>query len=247
MTVYALTNLKGGSGKTTSAVALGEAMSVAGQSVLVIDLDPQSTLSRWIAQPAEHATRLLRGNFDAQEHIAEVTTGLHLVASDRSLARVEDLRASRLAARLERLYEASQDVYDAVLVDPPPSVGSIVLAVLMASDAVLAPVEASSGAVDGLGDTLSLIRRVGGASFAGTFACRVDVRTNLDKQVPELLIQEFGRADEGGKAFDTFIRETVQMREAQAAHVLPSRYAEQMTAVQDYASLAHELEKRYAE
>lgn len=245
MTVYALTNLKGGSGKTTSAVALGEALSAAGWAVLVIDLDPQSTLSRWIAQPAEHATCLLRGSFDAQEQITEVSPGLHLIASDRSLARVEDLRASRLATRLERLYEAAQDVYDVVLVDPPPSVGSIVLAVLMASDAVLAPVEASSGAVDGLSDTLSLIRRVGGASLAGAFACRVDVRTNLDKQVPELLVQEFGRADEGGKAFETFIRETVQMREAQAAHVLPGTYAEQMTAVQDYESLAHELQRCY--
>jgi chromosome partitioning protein len=242
MNVYSLVNLKGGSGKTTSTVCLSEAIKAAGYEVLVVDLDPQATLSRWLAGTADHATQLLDGSFDSEEHISVVPpVDVHLIASNRSLARSEDKRAAKLARRLERLFEAIEGFYDYVLIDPPPSVGSLVLAALMASDGVLAPVEASAGAVDGFTDTLGLMRRTGGAQLQGAFACRVDVRTNSDMQVPRLLTDEFGPVDGGGKAFRTFIRETVKMREAQTAHSYPSRYDPGMTAVLDYNAVALEL------
>ena len=242
MIVYALCNLKGGAGKTTSAVALAEALSHQGQRVLVLDMDPQATCSRWMAASANHMTRLLDGAFEGSEHVQAVTKRIHLVAGNRSLARVEDKRAAKIAMRLERFHEAAAATYDVVLIDPPPSVGTLVTAALIASDEVLSPVEAGPGAVDGLSDTLAYIRRTGGAAFRGAFACRVDVRTTLDRQVPELLLEEFGAVEDGGKAFRTYVRETVQMREAQAAHALPRQYASSMTAVKDYQRLTDELQ-----
>lgn len=242
MKVYSLVNLKGGSGKTTSVICLSEALASAGCKVLAIDLDPQATLSRWMRETADHATQLLDGSFDGEKHIDVIPpVDVHLVASNRSLARSEDRRASKLARRLERLFEAVGDFYDYTLIDPPPSVGSLVLASLMASDGVLSPVEASAGAVDGFTDTLGLMRRTGGAQLKAAFACRVDIRTNSDMQVPRLLADEFGPVDKGGKAFRSFVRETVKMREAQTDHSYPGRYDAQMTAVLDYNALALEL------
>ena len=242
MKVYALSNLKGGSGKTTSAVGLAEAFARQEHNVLMVDLDPQATLSRWVASPSEATTSLLDGTFsgEAIRRVEVDASGrIDVITSNRSLAKMEDRRATKLAARLEALWSASSG-YDFALLDPPPSVGALVLATLMASDGVLCPVEAGPGAVAGLEDTMQLIRRTGAAGVQGAFACRVDVRTKSDKQIPRLLVDELGRLADGGAAFDTFIREAVAVREAQTAHELLGAYSPSMTSVQDYTDLARE-------
>lgn len=244
MTVYSFANLKGGSGKTTSAVSVAEAMADAGRDVLVVDLDPQGTLSRWIVNRSDAATSLLRGNVEEMsvQHVdRDGTSGsIDVVAADRSLAQMDDVRAAKLAGRLEELWGASEG-YDYGLIDPPPSVGALVLGALMASDGTLSPVEAGPGAMDGLKDTLQLVNRTGTAPLRGAFACRVDVRTTLDTSVRDGLLDELGVVGEGGRAFRTHVREAVAMREAQAAGVPPGIYEASMTAVADYAALTEEL------
>lgn len=245
MTIYTLANLKGGSGKTTSAVSISEALAREGRDVLVVDLDPQGTLSKWLGQRSRSATALLSGDPDEMDvQSVELEDGaggaIDLVGANRSLAQMDDVRAAKLAKRLEQLWSAASS-YDYALVDPPPSVGALVLGALMASDGVLSPVEAGPGAMDGLKDTLQLVNRTGAASLAGAFACRVDVRTKLDTQVPEGLLEELGAIENGGTAFRTFIREAVSMREAQTAGRPPGAYESGMTAVEDYADLTREL------
>lgn len=244
MTVYTFANLKGGSGKTTSAVSIAEAMASAGRDVLVVDLDPQGTLSRWMAGRSGAATSLLRGNPEEMSvqpvDLDGAPGSVDVVGADRSLAQMDDLRAAKLAGRLEDLWGASKG-YDYGLIDPPPSVGALVLGALMASDGTFSPVEAGPGAMDGLKDTLQLVNRTGTAPLRGAFACRVDVRTTLDTSVRKGLLEELGAVEDGGRAFRTHVREAVAMREAQAASVPPGIYDPGMTAVADYADLTEEL------
>lgn len=245
MKVLTFANLKGGSGKTTSAVSISEALAKRDQDVLVVDLDPQGTLSRWLGDRSNSATSLLSGDFEnikiqSVDLGEDVNGSIDALTADRSLAQMDDTRAAKLSKRLEKLWSASSG-YHYALIDPPPSVGALVLGALMASDGVISPVEAGPGAMDGLKDTLQLINRTGAASLIGAFACRVDVRTKLDTQVRDGLLDELGAVDDGGKAFRTHVREAVAMREAQTSGLTPGLYDNSMTAVEDYKNLTTEL------
>lgn len=236
MDTYALLNQKGGTGKTTSATSLGAVWASEDKDVLLVDLDPQASLSRWIGSSDSHCCQF----FKEEIGVADVAVGtdwerLDLVPADRSLASLEDFRAGKLVRRLEALLEAAESVYDVCLIDPPPSTGSLVLTAMLASDGVISPVQTGQGALDGLTDTMGLIRQVGG-NFEGAFACQVDVRTVNDTKVPELLKDQLGQ-----NAYDTFIRETVQVKEAEAEHVPPPIYAPGATATEDYEALAAEI------
>lgn len=244
MTVYTFANLKGGSGKTTSAVSIAEAMAKAGRSVLVVDLDPQGSLSKWLVRRSDASTSLLRGDVEEMSlqsvDLGDAPGMINVVAADRSLAQMDEVRAAKLSKRLEKLWDASNG-YDYGLIDPPPSVGALVLGALMASDGTLSPVEAGPGAMDGLKDTLQLVSRTGTAPLRGAFSCRVDIRTTLDTSVRKGLIDELGVVGNDGRAFKTQVREAVAMREAQAAGVAPGLYDPGMTAVEDYKNLTSEL------
>lgn len=238
METCSLLNQKGGTGKTTSAVSLGAVWAKESYDVLLIDLDPQASLSRWISSPGKQGAQFLKEEIG----IAEAAIGtdfqhIDLMPADRSLASLEDFRAGKLVRRIESLISAADAVYDFCLIDPPPSTGSLVLSAMLSADTVIAPVQAAQGALDGLTDTMGLIRQVGG-NFGGAFACMVDIRTVNDKRVPELLRDQLGES-----AFDTFIRETVQVKEAEAEKVPPPLYAPDATATEDYENLAKEIEQ----
>lgn len=236
MNVYALLNQKGGTGKTTSVVSLGAVWSAEGKDTLLIDLDPQATLSRWVASSQPKCAQFLKEEIGPGDvAIGTEWDRLDLVPADRSLATLEDFRAGKLVRRLETLLESAEAVYDICLIDSPPSTGSLVLTAMLASQGVIAPVQTGQGALDGLTDTMALARQVGG-SFQGAFACKVDVRTVNDRRVPELLKDRLGQ-----NAYDTFIRETVRVKEAEAEHIPPPVYAPDSTAAGDYRDLAAEI------
>lgn len=236
MNIYALLNQKGGTGKTTSVTSLGAVWVSEGKDVLLIDLDPQASLSRWIGTSDSHCAQFLKEKIGvAEASVGTEWENMDLMPADRSLASLEDFRAGKLVRRLESLLETAESVYDVCLIDPPPSTGSLVLTAMLASEGVISPVQTGQGALDGLTDTMGLIRKVGG-NFEGAFACQVDIRTVNDTQVPELLKDQLGQ-----NAYDTFIRETVQVKEAEAEHVPPPIYAPDATATEDYRSLADEI------
>lgn len=240
MKSYAFINLKGGSGKTSSCVSVAAVLAERGRDVLLIDLDPQASLTDWVRANRGGMTDLLSGRAQPSD-VVQGTEYSHLdiVASDRSLARMEEVRAAKLASRLEQLIAAAEAHYDYVLIDPPPASGSLVLTALASSEGVLAPVQAGYGAVEALGETLQLMRAFGGARLTGAFACRVAHTVN-DQQVPIYLQEELN------SAFSTFIRETVRVREAETAHVPLPYYDPDATATADYRSLVDELVEREA-
>lgn len=239
MRICSVANLKGGAGKTTSVVALADAVS-ADTDVFVIDLDPQGTLSAWLAGRSEAATALLTGDFRPADHVVRVADGIDVIPSDRSLERVVKKRPSQLSARLERLWGALSG-YGLVLVDTPPQASSLVTAALLASDDVMCPVSPGRGAVDGLLHLMDYTNRIGGADLWAAFVCNVDLRSKLHKQLPSEMIDRLGLYDDGGKAAAHFVRSTVQMQEAEVASELPSRYCPSATAWEDYQALAFEL------
>lgn len=230
----AFANLKGGAGKTTSAVSIADLLSNRGH-VLVLDLDPQGTLSAWTAERTESARELLTGDFRPSEHVLPVQEGLDVIPSNRSLERATEKRPSELASRLERLWSAISG-YDHVLIDTPPQAGELVTAALLSADDVLCPVAPGRGAVDGLIHLLDYTRRIGGASLRSAFACNVDLRSKLHKQVPRDLVEKLGE-----KASKYFVRSTVQLQEAETASELPSDYCPGATAWEDYRALTADL------
>lgn len=261
LVTLSVSNLKGGAAKTVSSIVLAEAMALAGANVLLLDLDPQGTGSAWLAGRSDSATKLLTGGFDPGEDIDvaisppaqdsdQPTLGIlgsedigrvDMVTSDRSLEDATERRTSDLSQRLEKLWRGAEGGYDVAVVDTPPQAGSLVTASFLSTAKVLVPVAAGRGAVDGLQHVLQYTRRIGGADVKAAFACNVDARTYLDKQVAEKLVDQLGQISEGGRACQHYIRSTVSVREAEAASEPLGTYAGNSTAWTDYKAVASEL------
>ncbi len=259
-----VSNLKGGAAKTVSSIVLTEVMALAGANVLLVDLDPQGTGSAWLAGRSESATKLLTGGFDPGEDI-DVAIGppgldsdqgtldvlrpedvgrVDMVTANRSLEDATERRTSDLSQRLEKLWRGAEGGYDIAVVDTPPQAGSLVTASFLSTAGVLVPVAAGRGAVDGLQHVLQYTRRIGGAEVRAAFACNVDARTYLDKQVAEKLVDQLGQISEGGRACQHYVRSTVSVREAEAASEPLGSYAGNSTAWIDYMAIARELHMR---
>jgi chromosome partitioning protein len=249
MQTVAFSNLKGGAGKTTSAVSIADVLACHGAAVLFVDLDPQGTASAWMASRSPACRHLLTSGFDPSEHVRTVEADTHgpsggrldIVTADRSLERANERRASDLASRLERLWKGSERAYDVALVDTPPQASGLVTAALMSTAAILAPVAPGRGAVDGLKHVLEYTSRIGGAEVRASFACNVDLRSKLHRRISPQLIERLGPLSDGGRAAAHFVRSTVQMQEAEAAGELPCIYAPGSTAWKDYRALSDEL------
>jgi chromosome partitioning protein len=237
MNTLSLLNQKGGTGKTTSVVSLADLWSRE-FDVLAVDMDPQASLSRWIASPQSRCMSFLSGDMGAPDAAVGTEWGFDVVPSDRSLATLESRPVKKIVQRLEKLLSVARKSYDVCLIDPPPSTGFLVIASLVASDAVIAPVQTGQGAIDGLTDTIYLVNDFQ-SRFEGAFACKVDLRTVNDREMPGILKENFE-----DRAFDTFIRNTVQVKEAEAEGTPPPSYSPDATATEDYESLANEIQQR---
>ena len=240
----ALTNLKGGVGKTASAVATAEALVRGGANVLLVDLDGQGTLSAWLHERSDACRHLLTTGFNPEDHIHTVYAEggrLDVVTANRSLKKTASRRPSQLASRLERLWSASEEAYDVGLVDTPPQASGLVTAALLSVSAALVPVSPGRGAIDGLQHVMEYTSQIGGASVKATWACNVDVRSKLHQRIAPQLITRLGSIEDGGKAARHFVRSTVRVQEAEAAGEPLGEYAPSCTAWADYRSLTAEL------
>ncbi len=239
--VIAVTNEKGGTAKTTTAVSLSAALGELGQRVLLVDLDGQAASSRWLG--VEEDSRLadaMRGG-RGLEPIADVLPGVWLVPASGKLDSVaHDLRPTQ-GGQLRKVL-AQLRPFDAILIDCPPSLGNRLIAnALMAAQFVLVPVETSILALDGLKillTTLEDIREGFGhnITLGGVLACRYDGRTRLSR----LVLEELRRALPG-KVFETVIRENVRMRECPASRQSIMGFAPDSNAAKDYLALAREI------
>lgn len=247
--IIAISNQKGGVGKTTTAVNLGAALAERQRNVLLVDMDPQANATASLglrAQPGRSTYEFLL----REQSLAAVATPtsverLHIVAGSADLAgaEVELIQVGEREYQLKRALEQQVSAFDFVIIDSPPSVGLLTVNTLVAADEVIVPVQCEYLALEGLGEftrTLELVRRNLNRSLQlrGLLLTMFDKRTNLSRQVAEEVRRHFPNT------FRSAIPRSVRLSEA-PSHGLPiSVYDASSPAADAYGDLADEILER---
>jgi chromosome partitioning protein len=248
MICITIANQKGGVGKTTSAINVGTALAASGQRVLLLDLDPQGNCSTGLgigrADRERSTYDLLLGEVNLEEVVIPTKVpGLDIVPAtvDLSGAEIElvefEARTHRLAAAIDR----SEQRWDVVLMDCPPSLGLLTINAMVASDALLVPLQCEFFALEGLSQLLNTVERIRtrfnpGLSILGVVLTMYDRRNRLTDQVADDV-----RAVLGKVVFDTVIPRNVRLSEA-PSHGMPALiYDYRCAGSEAYIALAREV------
>jgi chromosome partitioning protein len=246
MRVIALSNNKGGSGKTTTTVSLAAAFAEHGLRVLVIDLDPQGSATEWLGG-RESSTGLVEfsaGGIRVSELVGKSTSqGVDLVPTSLALTPPDEHSKTETGLAIVRGIARLPDYWDLILIDTPPALGHLSLAPLVAADVVLIPVEAHALALSGVATVIASIERARQhvnlrLELLGIVACRVTA-TRHAREVIVRLQAEFGAA-----VLEHSVREAIEIAEAPAARLPITRYAPNSQVANDYRSVAGELLER---
>jgi chromosome partitioning protein len=246
--VIAITNQKGGVGKTTTAVNLGASLAASEQRTLIIDCDPQGNTTSALGFPKDPARRTLYQALMLDEPIDRIildaqVDGLDIIPSDKNLvgAAVELVNLENREYRLKALVSSIQARYNYVMIDCPPSLDLLTLNALAASDSVLVPIQCEYLALEGVSellDTLMRLRRTINPSLAieGILLTMYDDRTTLSKQVAADLRSFFGT-----QVFETVIPRNVRLAEA-PSHGMPVMFYDiHSKGAESYIQLAKEV------
>jgi chromosome partitioning protein len=219
--VFCVANQKGGVGKTTTTVNLAAGLALAGQRVLLVDLDPQgnATMGSGIDKRALALSVydvLLESASLAEARVHSDKGGYDLLGANRELAgaEVELVQLEHRDQRLRSALQAAAGDYDFVLVDCPPSLSLLTLNGLCSAHGVIVPMQCEYFALEGLSDLVNTIKQVHAnlnreLQVIGILRVMFDPRITLQSQVSEQLKAHFG-----DKVFDTVIPRNVRLAEA---------------------------------
>jgi chromosome partitioning protein len=253
--VLAVSNQKGGVGKTTTAINLGTALAAIGEKVLIVDMDPQGNASTGLGVPRE--TRrvtiydvVVDGRSVDDAAVQTTVPGLWIIPADADMSGVEielsqaDRRSFRLKDALAGQGADGHTKYDYVLIDCPPSLNLLTLNAMAAADAVLVPLQCEFFALEGLTQlmkTIDMVRQSLNPSLdiQGLVLTMYDRRSALSGQVANDV-----RAHFGDKVYDAIIPRNVRVAEAPSFGKPALIYDLKCAGSQAYLRLAREVVSR---
>jgi chromosome partitioning protein len=246
--VFAITNQKGGVGKTTTAINLSASLAANDLNILVVDSDPQGncTSGLGVTKDADKPSlyHVLLGATPAADAIRPTQfEGLSIITADKNLvgANLELVDLENRETRLRDRLGPIRNNFDYILIDCPPALDLLTLNALMAADAVVVPIQCEFFALEGVSELMDTIDRVRDSfghplEVAGILLTMFDDRTNLTRQVANDLREFFQ-----DQVFQTIIPRSVRLAEAPSFGQPILSYDPRSKGAESYVKLAKEI------
>jgi len=244
--ILCVVNQKGGVGKTTTAVNLAAALSIAQQSCLLVDMDPQCNATGALGQEPTIGHALVSDQSIDETIVDDVGCGLALLPGSRTFQDVDLLATAddQQAGRVRKHLDSVLDHYDYILIDCPPSVGELTQTALTASTEVLMPIQCEYFAMEGLTQLIKIIKKVmvatdGRLTFGGILLTMYDPGLELTREVDQEVREFFGDI-----VFESVVPRDVSLSEAPSHGKSVFQYAPRSRGAFAYTQLCMEVLQR---
>lgn len=248
MKTLAITNQKGGVGKTTTCVNLAASLAAQGKRVLLVDLDPQGNATTGSGIDKVHLKHSIYHVLIGEKTLKEVVVpsdkgGFDVATSNRELAGAEVELVSEMAreTRLKQAIAKLADIYEYVLLDCPPALNLVTVNALTAANSVMIPMQCEYYALEGLSDLVNTIKKVRAhlnpiIEIEGLLRTMFDNRNMLANQVSTQLVNHFG-----SKVYSTVIPRNIRLAEAPSYGMPVLIYDRTSKGAVAYLELAKEI------
>ncbi len=243
--IIAITNHKGGVGKTTSAVNIGAGLARNGKKILLIDIDPQANLSQSLGIKKSDAMLYEAMRNNAVLSPISILENLEIIPSSADLSNLESELSAEAGREyiLDEILSPLKSHFDYIFIDCPPSLGLLTINAFTTATEIFIPLQAHYLAIKGLTKIVEVIEKVKkrlnkNLVISGVIITQYDKRKVLHRDVAEKIISYFGE-----KVFNTRIRDNIALAEAPSTGQDIFRYSQKSYGAEDYANLCQEILK----